>query len=210
MTIPFEVQIEKCPLCKLPEPMGVNAQRLYGGWVCTSCAGSFADRRRIAFFVDWMLFGLIYELLIRIADHFNPTMVTAIFDSGFLTRLAANSTIAMVLCLKDGLAGKSIGRALTGITVVDETTRRPIGPWASLKRNLCLLVPITIFVLFFTLMKGKRWGDGWAKTRVIWDRYKLAYPFEDRQAVCYLCQYDLKGNTSGVCPECGVRIPESW
>lgn len=28
-------------------------------------------------------------------------------------------------------------------------------------------------------------------------------------AVCRACRYDLTGNVSGVCPECGVRIPRS-
>jgi rubrerythrin len=26
------------------------------------------------------------------------------------------------------------------------------------------------------------------------------------QAICTVCRYDLTGNASGVCPECGTRI----
>ena len=36
-------------------------------------------------------------------------------------------------------------------------------------------------------------------------RYRMAV----RKGLCLVCRYDLTGNVSGVCPECGTAIPKS-
>jgi len=95
----------------------------------------------------------------------------------------------------------------TGSWSVDiARTRMCVADWQSLKRNLPILVPCAIIVMPATLEKGWRWGDHWARTRVIWKKHRLELPFAPQGILCLVCGYDLTGNVSGVCPECGTRI----
>lgn len=189
--------------------MGKKAMPLYGGWVCKKCAVSFANRRQLAFVLDSIVFGLlIYAVTFAVAlllPGIVPVLMAPIFSiTGFTFNLSTN----FVFNFKDGFRGKSIGRLITGVTVVDEATREPIGFGQSFKRNLCLLVPFSFIVVVLNMMKGPRWGDRWAGTRVVWDHYRNRFPFEDRGYLCRQCGYDLTGNESGRCPECGTAIPD--
>ena len=58
-------------------------------------------------------------------------------------------------------------------------------------------------------MKGRRWGDKWANTTVIWSKYAFKLPFDPRGVLCTKCGYDLTGNVSGRCPECFTQIPDT-
>jgi hypothetical protein len=69
-----------------------------------------------------------------------------------------------------------------------------------------LLIPYLPLVLAFTLMKGWRWGDPWARTRVVWKKHEFKPPFDPRGLRCIYCGYDLTGNVSGRCPECGNLV----
>ena len=106
---------------------------------------------------------------------------------------------------KDGFQGRSPGRALCGVQVVDRHTHAPIGFLPSLKRNLILYVPLMPVVIAFRLLQGHRFGDGWANTTVVWKKY-AAHPVFTGRTACAGCQYDLTGNTTGTCPECGTPI----
>ncbi|MCP3902337.1 MAG: hypothetical protein GY715_01770 [Planctomycetes bacterium] len=72
-------------------------------------------------------------------------------------------------------------------------------------RNLPLLIPLAPLFIAFSLLKGKRLGDGWANTRVVWNKYEH-HPLFTGLPACAECSYDLTGNTTGVCPECGTPI----
>ena len=43
---------------------------------------------------------------------------------------------------------------------------------------------------------------------VLWSCYRPLYHLRRRRkmGLCVLCEYDLTGNVSGVCPECGTKI----
>jgi len=56
--------------------------------------------------------------------------------------------------------------------------------------------------------KGPRVGDGMAGTYVIWKKYAHLPVFGGNALVCEACGYDLQGNVSGVCPECGTGVSE--
>jgi len=43
---------------------------------------------------------------------------------------------------------------------------------------------------------------------IIWSLMLIhAYQVRHRQGFCRECGYDLTGNASGVCPECGTNVP---
>ena len=92
-----------------------------------------------------------------------------------------------------------------GVQVVDRDTFEPIGFGRSWKRNLILFVPFLPLVVGLTLARGSRPGDGWANTRVVWKRHAKHGVFRGG-LVCEHCRFDLTGNTSGICPECGTSV----
>jgi hypothetical protein len=54
-------------------------------------------------------------------------------------------------------------------------------------------------------------ADGWifplvGVAIIIYDRRRLKRDHLYQRGVCHTCGYDLTGNTSGVCPECGTPV----
>lgn len=66
--------------------------------------------------------------------------------------------------------GKSLGKRLANIRVVDVKTKRPCSCGQSLKRNLLLTLPfigiLDAWSIFFGI-HNQRWGDKWANTIVL-------------------------------------------
>jgi rubrerythrin len=60
-----------------------------------------------------------------------------------------------------------------------------------------------ILIIAFQVGKGYRLGDPFANTRVVWRKYAHLPMFGGDALVCSGCGYNLMGNVSGVCPECG-------
>ncbi len=70
--------------------------------------------------------------------------------------------------VRDAVDGASIGRRLFGLQVVALGTGKPIGPLASLKREVMLhFLPLLVVELVFVLQDKPRIGDRWARTQVI-------------------------------------------
>ena len=139
---------------------------LYGHPVCAKCHDAFANRRQAAFVVDTLIYGLALSVAFTWAGVNNADTVRG---AAFL--------LFPVFGLKDGFRGSSPGKALLGVQVVDERTGEPGDFSGAFKRNLILAVPFVPLIIAFTLGSGKRWGDGWAKTRVIWKKYRDRAPF---------------------------------
>jgi len=142
-------------------------------------------------------------------------MLAAFFSSKTADHITtATGWMAIVIfAFKDGFGGYSPGKYLMGIQVVDRFTRQPIGFRQSFKRNLSIGIPfvtgIAVFIIALSPLNGLRSGDSWARTMVIWRKHERKAPFEPLSTVCIPCGYDLTGNVSGVCPECGTPIPEN-
>jgi len=139
-------------------------------------------------------------------------------------------SLLVLFAARDGWRGRSPGKWLAGLQVVREDTFEPIDLKLSVKRNLPVVAPLMLFglpgllddvvlpllggvasliyllIISQRLVRGPRWGDKWAGTRVIWLRYAHRAPFDPRGRYCVHCAYDLTGNLSGVCPECGTHI----
>ncbi|NLE37464.1 MAG: RDD family protein [Pirellulaceae bacterium] len=158
-----------CPLCgreiKKRKPL-----LLYGHPVCKKCYYGFANRRQAAFIVDSLMFRLLSTVFIVAVAYF-------LFFAGTAEDTIDRATTILGLALfpvflaKDGMSGFSPGKALCGVRVVHATSGEPIGLGASLKRNLPLVVPIMPLIIALTMGKGRRIGDGMAKTKVIWNKY---------------------------------------
>lgn len=198
-----------CPACLRPVIIPWRIEKLYGVRVCSKCRNGLASRRQFAYLVDRIAFAVFSMGVAPIVQDAFPSRLSTGAES-----LLAFLVLRLIFLCKDGIYGKSLGKLLAGIRVVDVTTRAPIGVPQSLVRNLPMLIPyIGVLGIFWTMMKGGRWGDGWANTMVVWDRYKDRLPFADLadiNAYCRSCGYDLTGNVSGRCPECGVDIPPQW
>lgn len=195
-----------CPLCGSDKKMH-KAKLLYGTPVCRKCLYKFANRRQIGFMIDWLIWlpvslGIGVGLILFFdAVELPPLLEHSIeFIIGWLL-------LPLIFNCKDGFAGHSLGKFICGVQVVDQETFEPVGFLASLKRNLPLMIPFMPLVVAFLLNKGHRLGDGWAKSKVIWKKY-ANHPVFTGQLACENCQYDLAGNVSGVCPECGTPISD--
>lgn len=210
---------EHCPICDRVLRKPQKRKLLYGFRVCRKCRDGFANRRQAAYIVDIVLYYLLFYLvallpsLIYSFAPMPPTPQSAgpRSTSGMtqLTSAFVSLAVLFVFICKDGLNGRSPGKALFGVRVVDVHTREPIGFGRSFKRNLILVIPyLGPILVVLTMMKGNRLGDGWANTAVIWDKYRYKPPFDPRGIVCTICGYNLTGNVSGRCPECGTLIPK--
>ena len=206
---------ELCPICHSPLTerwlnRSLSAKSINGVIVCPRCRYGLVARRIGAHVVD---LGVLYPIA------FGAFYVTLTFPSLRISGTLSVETVLgylvafgipyAIFCLRDSVAGRSPGKLLFGLQVINWDTRRPIGLVASFKRNLILLIPYIEVLLVFTLGKGWRPGDGWANTRVIRRKHIHKAPFDLRGFVCSKCGYDLTGNESGVCPECGEPVRPS-
>lgn len=202
-----------CPLCQRRVRKASRLKPLYGTPVCARRRNGFATQRQTAYLVDYALLALLTALpLVLYNGVAGPAFLCSLGFPQFMgddviTIVAACASTVLFL-VKDGFTGQSPGKALTGVQVVNSRTLEPIGPWQSFLRNLVLLVPLVGPLLVAgTMMGGKRWGDGWAGTRVIWKKYRHRPVFDPRGIYCLNCGYDLTGNVSGRCPECFTPVP---
>ena len=198
---------EVCPLCRKSRNHQ-KFRRLYGTHVCKKCYFSFANRRQLAYLLDWFFWWVTTVIFFSVIGFVwasnNPNQRTT--SSSFETSITVLSWAIMpMFFLKDGFQGCSPGKAICGVRVIDAASFEPIGFWRSFKRNLPLIIPVVPFILAFTLKKGHRLGDKWANTKVVWAKYRQ-HPVFTNSLSCPQCQYNLRGNTTGHCPECGWQI----
>jgi uncharacterized RDD family membrane protein YckC len=99
------------------------------------------------------------------------TMLVLYLNSAFLPYLLIG---ALYLLLRDAVAGRSVGKFLCGLVVINLKTGRPCGRSASISRNAFLLLPganvVAAFLEAATIARdpqGQRLGDRLAWTQVI-------------------------------------------
>jgi uncharacterized RDD family membrane protein YckC len=194
------LQSERCPICD--RGFGRKRPLLYGVPVCKRCRNGLANRRQAAYILDsilWNLAAAIPAWVLLWAGSSRPDADLFIEALGWV--------ISFSFIFKDGFSGMSPGKWLLDVQVVDVITREPISFGRSLKRNLITLIPFIVIIPAFQMIKGPRWGDGWARTAVIRGKYAHKLPFDPRGFLCTGCGYNLTGNVSGICPECGTPVP---
>lgn len=198
---------QPCPLCNKERPAR-KFKPLYLTPICHKCYYGFANRRQLAFIIDvilWRIAMVMFFFALGAALFaVNPQTD---FDAIEIWLNLLAWSLVLVFILKDGFGGCSPGKAICGVRVVDNDTYEPVGFLRSFKRNLPIAIPFVPLIVAFTLAKGQRLGDKWANTKVIWSKYRY-HPVFNTDSYCPQCEYDLRGNTSGACPECGRAIDE--
>lgn len=200
-----------CPLCQ-KRPVG--RKTLFGQAVCKKCLYGFANRRQFAFIIDLVVVAAVG---VPIGVGVGYGMQSMPLATQYVIEFVFGALVGALFTLRDGFAGQSPGKRLMGVQVVDVGTGKPIGFGQSFKRNVYQMVgdvpvigPLLGFIALITIalqmIKGPRMGDGLGKTRVIWKQYYRSRVFGGDELACEGCGYDLTGNTSGNCPECGKGI----
>ncbi|MBI4527022.1 MAG: RDD family protein [Deltaproteobacteria bacterium] len=167
-----------CSLCGDKTHMA-KARPLYGHAVCRRCSNGFANRRVLAALLDDALIFLIAPFLIALAiGVFQPVIGNlSAFGRGWRKVEDVYGWFVIAYLLKDGLLGYSPGKFLVGVRVINAVNGEPAGIWSSVKRTLPLFIPPIPLIVALQLAEGTRTGDGWAKTKVIWDRFSDRAPF---------------------------------
>lgn len=195
---------KSCPLCD--GPLWINsANRLYGTLICARCSKRFYDFRCLAYLIDMFVAGLCAWGISLLAGLTFSASTLTLTPVGFLATGAFWICFVVLMMLKDAIIGRSPGKRVMHLRVVDATTLEPITLLQSVKRNLIVTVPYIAAFLLGTLRAGQRPGDRWANTRVIWNEHQR-HPIFIGDRVCVNCDYNLMSNTTGVCPECGTRL----
>lgn len=165
-----------CPLCGRADKQMRKEKKLYGEFVCKKCYYAFANRRQLAFVVDWVI-QLVGGIVFAIGYATFLALVLGIDPGGdspaswWAYEVVVRVLVAVPFLMKDGFSGYSPGKALCGVRVVHERTGQPIGFFRSLGRNLPLVIPIIPLVAAYQLQKGYRIGDKRVGTKVIWTKY---------------------------------------
>ena len=92
-----------------------------------------------------------------------------------------------------GVLGMGYGLGLTAL------------PWVGMMRSFGTepLIPVALFSI--TMASGLLALATWAWMR----RTTWAVHVVD-EGICHRCRYELTGNTTGVCPECGTEVVDEW
>ena len=129
-------------------------------------------RRIVATLVDGFLFGCLSSLFTRVFGWERA-------ESGFdLTRLDNSGSAALFVVvllyyiLLEGFTGRTLGKLVTGIRVVDAVTGDRPGPWAATVRTLLRLIDGLLGYLVGMIVvagsaRRRRLGDMAARTLVV-------------------------------------------
>jgi uncharacterized RDD family membrane protein YckC len=120
-------------------------------------------KRAVAYFIDDFLIAYIFAVLSEMAVGYDYTV-------GLFTLLFGLSWVVYPF-IKDGIFnGKSIGKRIMRLKVIDYQTKKSCSVKQSIKRNLVFLVPLMPIIeahRVHTKPKHRRWGDNWANTIVV-------------------------------------------
>ena len=121
---------------------------------------SILHRREWTYVIDMTLAYFLSYLINILDSKFIPSRG---FPYGEIVGL-------LYIIFKDSISGKSIGKALTGLRVIDAKEEKPVGFGVSIKRNFLFIIPIfpLVELIVANCRKDKRrLGDLIAGTSVV-------------------------------------------
>lgn len=156
-----------CPLCGKSKHMH-KPKVLYNHVVCKKCHHGFAERRRLAFLLDYMCLNLFAFVAVYLTETI-MAMAACSRRNIDIIGIVSVCIIMALFFVKDGLSGYSPGKFACGVRVINEKTGKSIGLGGSLTRTFPMIFPIIPLVIAYQLSDGHRFGDG--NTKVIWNKY---------------------------------------
>ncbi|MFW6129865.1 MAG: RDD family protein [Atribacterota bacterium] len=185
--------INKCPKCgtKLPKlefskkgkDISESATKSKKENKELSSIPAVAIPKRITAGVVDLLIGIGIVIFIMRVFVFRYILRKALIR-GFLSVIIIYALSALYFLLRDSLKGKSIGKLILGLTVVNLERRKPADLADSILRNSLLgmiIIPVVGWIIFaiitaiitvqISLGREQRIGDGFAHTKVIEDKY---------------------------------------
>lgn len=170
---------KKCGVCGRLLIQDPKPTVLYGWPVDKACSKSFNQKRLNAIVVDIVLAHVFLGLVLFLGPSSHDTAPDGSAGISMIPLIVAG----VFLLTKDAWRGRSPGKRMFGLQVVDADTGQPIGLRQSLQRNLVLLLALvgflpiaegpvkgfglTLWVIAYRMRFGPRDGEGWAHTRVI-------------------------------------------
>ena len=158
-----------CPICHAHTD-GKPLRLVYDEYACRRCRNSLINRRAVAWILD-----MVFLWIGTYALGFMLGIVLVLGNPNVEAEFAAASGMLVGLMFsvfyltKDAwFGGRSLGKRLCGLKVIDRVSLRPVGMGASFMRNLPLMIPFVPFVAAVQLNSDDchRVGEGWANTMV--------------------------------------------
>jgi hypothetical protein len=198
----------ECPIC-FRSMQASRTRDLYGAEVCCPCFNRFVHLRIVAFVIDFLAYaslGLAAQFLL-----FGSVGGVVRRDPSWFD-VCVNAGFCAFMLLRDSSLWLSPGKRLLGLRTVDAQTGESAGVTQSMKRNLWFGIPgVWVWAAMIAgaeiYLGGGRPRDRAAHTKVVWCKHAHAAPFLPQALVCRRCAYNLTGNVSGRCPECGTEVP---
>ena len=159
-----------CPICNTDVRQNMTCE-LYGTIICKRHRNNIFYARSISDLFDT---GLSFLVSIAVIGILTLVSSTVFISEGFSTYII----MILFFCFKDSFWGRSPGKFIFGLVVLDVSTKTYATPLASLKRNLPLCIPfIPILAGFQIFFNGIRIGDNWAKTMVVFSKDRNKFNF---------------------------------
>jgi len=136
------------PFCRMCGRERTEKKRysLNGFVVCKKCYNAFANRRKAAFLIDLVPYCIGMSQLIQLLEE----QYWKVTRPHVIVQLIISLAIMLPFAFKDGFTGRSLGKWLMDLRVVEMETRQPAGFRRSFLRNFYLCIPV--FQLFAFLM----------------------------------------------------------
>ena len=157
---------------KVSEPLAPTAHHRIMTYLYAQPDVHVTGRRVVATFIDGIVLGAINSALVH-------AFAVDRASSGFnLTTLSFNGSVSLLVVvllyytLLEGWTGRTVGKFITGIRVVDDRSGRPPGVLSALVRTLLRLIDgifgyLVGFVIVINSDRRRRLGDMAAKTLVV-------------------------------------------
>lgn len=123
-----------CGMCGEPLTQDMKPTVLFGARVSQKCSNAFNGRRQLAFLIDA---GACLAIAFPVASHMAAADLKG---DGRVSFWMVWAICTGMLFFKDVCRGRSLGKCLCGLQVVDVDTGDPIGLRQALQRNLSLVL----------------------------------------------------------------------